>query len=665
MPENSYYDDEKERWDFKSIADHIDQDNEFLCVESGDSRTLYYYERGVWKPNGETVVESKALNMTNELLRPNNINQVIRVVKNRNRIDKENFQMKDYIIPFENGVYDLEEGEFNDHAPGYNLTYKHPVKYLDGMSDATLKSFKDFHVPTSESGEDLDVSDARDKEHKSKAEEFINSLVDTERKQSILKETVGLALMSNYPIQEAPILYGKGSNGKNMYVKMLKEMSGKWHSLDLGEFTDDQFAKAELQGSSFVFFDELGHINDPNKLKSFIGEEDMRVREMQTLGYMGKQRAIPIMAGNEIPSPPEQTDGFFRRFCIIDFPYTFTDKEDDHKDKKPKREIEEKHFNLYELSKLATQVVNDLENVLEDESYTQSYNIQQKRQVWNMKSSMVYTFLDMFVEQGERPDQSSLGSADAIIKDDLLEMCNQFINQLNGTKIRKHTLTQALRSNPDLDLSTDVRKEDEDGKQRRAYSGVKLVLPRFHQTQGLSDLETAGNILLLNFSNKFDVASVSQYAQTLEMVETDVEAKTLRYIRETDTSSLSLLRLARALDLTEGDVNKIYNSRFLNVDGKIVEGFGSPEISIDSEAFDQAVKESDIVVKDEHQLKRPKDWLNDQVSSWSKETVKDREDILDKADDKGFGRETVDDMFNQLMDEAEVYEPQPGKVQRL
>ena len=71
------------------------------------------------------------------------------------------------------------------------------------------------------------------------------------------------------------------------------------------------------------------------------------------------------------------------------------------------------------------------------------------------------------------------------------------------------------------------------------------------------------------------------------------------------------------------------------------------------------------MVKDEHQLKRPKDWLNDQVSSWSKETVKDREDILDKADDKGFDRETVDDMFDQLMDEAEVYEPQPGKVQRL
>lgn len=656
--EKEYHDGEK--WLVREIANEIENRHKFKCVENGENRTLYCYHGGVWKPNGETVVESEALSITNELLRPGNINQVVRIIKNRNRVQKENFQMQDYIIPFENGVYDLKENRFKDHDPGFNLKYMHPICYVEEFSEPQLKTFRMNHDPN------LD-DDAKkipiDKE--SRSNEFLDSLVNTERKLSILKETIGLALMTNYPIQEAPILYGKGKNGKNMYVKMLKEMSGRWHSLDLSEFTDDQFAKAEMQGSSFVFFDELGHIKDPNKLKSFIGEEDMRIREMQSLGYMGKQRAIPIMAGNDIPTPPEQTKGFFRRFCIIDFPHTFTNEDDQHKDQIPKKEIQERYFNKYDLSLLATQIVKELKPVLDQEGFTESYSSEQKRQIWNLKSSTVYTFLNLFVEQGDLPDKNPNKACDSIVKSDLLELCNSFVNELNGTKVRQHELTQAIENNPDLEKGKDVRKEGKDGKEHRAYSGLKTVIPQFQHIQGLDDLEAAHNSVLLQHSEKFEVLSAEQYIRTLEVSETKIEAKVIKFIRESNSSSLSLLRIVKGLKLSESDIQDIYDSDYLNVEGKIAEGFAAPKITIDSEALDSAIEDSDKLVEDMEGLKRPNDWLHSELDSWSSQTVVDKQELIDKALEKGFNEKSIEETIKQFERDGILYNPDPGKLQKL
>lgn len=651
-----------DHWQIREIANEIENRGQYRCVEDGQNRTLYHYQDGVWKPKGETEVESQVLELTNELLRPNNINQVIRIIKNRNRMDQEDFQMQDYIVPFRNGVYDLKTDEFKQHDPNFFLKYKHPVDYLEEYPEEYKKEFKRDFDPETDSQKDTEQVELSEK---SRANEFIDSLVDTKRKKSILKETVGLALMTNYPIQEAPLLYGKGKNGKNMYVKMLKEMSGNWHTIDLGEFTDDQFAKAEMQGSSFVFFDELGYIKDPNKLKSFIGDEDQRVREMRKLGDTGKQRAIPIMAGNDIPTPPEQNVAFFRRFCIIDFPYTFTSEDDENKDQVPKNEIQRKYFNDYTLSKLATEVVQDLTKVLKKEGFTESHTNEEKRQIWNLKSSLVYSFLNMFVEQGEKPDQSRTNQCDAVIKEDLLEMCNDFVDSVNGTKVRQHELTQAIENNPDLDTGTDARKEGEDGKEHRAYSGLKLQVPSFHHIQGLDDLRDSRNSVLLQHSSKFEVLSAKQHIRTLDIVETELIGKVIKLIRHSDQSSLSLLRIARDLSLQDSDVKEIYESDYLNIDGKIAEGFSTPEISIASETLDQAIEESDQVIKETEGLKKPYDWLKDEISSWSKQTVKNKTELIEKGKDLGFSEDAVQETLDNLVNQGVLYEPQPNQVQKL
>lgn len=649
--ELSVWDNDKESWDLREIADKIESRHEFKYISDDDTDQLFVYEEGIWKEKGESIVRKECMNLTNELLRSNNIGQVKRIIKTRNEIyiDEEGMETKDYIVPFQNGVYDIKKEEFRDFEPEDNLKWKNDIFYIDDKEKA--QKILDF---------DLDNAEG-------KIDEFLNTIVDTERKKQILRESIGLALMTNYPIDEAPILHGKGSNGKNMFVELVKKMSGNWHSINLNEATDDKFAKASLEGCGFVFFDEVGHIKDPEQLKSYTGDEDMNVRRMQTEPEMGKQTAIPLMATNELPTPPEQNDGWFRRFPIVDFPYKFTDpnKNDGHKDKRPRSEIEEEYFNEAAISLFATQLMDQMTDVLKNEGFTSSYSTDVKRHRWNMKSSIVYTFLDLYVEQGELPDQSTNTQADTVRKDKLLEMCNDFIEMANETKIRSHELTQAIKHNPDLETGTDQRVKLNDGTETRAYSGLRMVVPSFQDYQGLDQLEGSQNRLLLKHSDMFRVERLQQLIQALEIAESEVVAKTLQMLKTTDSDSINLMTLIRELKLSQSDVDEILSSNYINKSGKITDGFSLPEISIDEDTFDKAIKESDMVIEDMGELKRPKDWLIEKRSSWSHDTRLEVQELVEKGENIGFSEKEIEEGIDSLLSDGMLHEPEPGVVSKL
>jgi len=653
--------DEDKGWKLRIIADKIQDRHKFKCVEHEEEKTLYVYQNGVWKPKGETVVESECLDITEELLRSNNIKQVQRIIKHRNKIERKHFRMKDYLIPFRNGVYDIQRDEFRDHMPEDQLTFKHQLTYI--TEDMIQEAQEDEDIESLKAIYGMDAEDFE--QNKGKVDEFIDTLVDTERKKQILRETVGMSLATNYPIQEAPILYGKGSNGKNMFVKMLKRMSESWHSLDLNEATDDQFAKKEMEGSSFVFFDELGHIKNPEKLKSFIGDEDMRVRPMRDTGYMGKQRAQPILAGNDIPKAPEQNEGFFRRFCIVDFPYKFTSQDDEHKDKKPKREIIDEYLNRHALSIFASKVARDMKQVVDNEGFTESRDTKSKKQMWNMKSSAVYTFLDLFVEQGKLPEQGSKTQCDTVRKDRLLDMVNDFVDSIQGTKVRSHELTKAIESEPNLETGIDQRVDTADGSTHRAYSGLVMVIPDYRDYQTWSDLIETRDFSLLQYSDMFEDSRPYQSLQELGIAETSIEAKALRYLRNRPDGTTSLLTVIKGLDLCESDLDAIMGSEFIEASSKEGSGLRYPDLSIDQEAFDTAVKESGLATKDERKIKSLNTWLKDHIDSWSKETVKKVDEVIDSAESEGFDRDKVEDLINQLEKDGIIYEPKPGNIKKI
>lgn len=645
------WDPDKESWDLREIANKIEEQKSFKFISDDDTDQLFVFEHGIWKEKGESVVRKKCMELTNELLRRNNIGQVERIIKTRNEIyiDEEGFETRDYLVPFQNGVYDVKNQEFRDFEKKDNLTFKHDVNYVEDedlygkMMGIEVENYKD------------------------KVEEFLWTLQDTERKVQILKEAAGLSLLSNYPIDESPILFGKGSNGKNMYVELIKQMVSPWHSINLDEMTEDKFAKKELENSTFVFFDELGNVKNPNKVKQFIGNEEMRIRPMHDTGYMAKQRAFPVLAANELPKPPEQTDGFFRRFQIVEFPYQFTSQEDDgNKDKQPREQIVEEYMNEHAVSLFATEVVKMLSEVIEKEGFTESHSTEITRKKWNTRSSPIYSFLDNFVEQGELPKQGSMQQADKISKKVLLNIANEYIEAVNGTKTRQHKLSQAIENNPDLEKGNDGRIETGDGRRIRAYTGLKLTLPDTHDAQGRRDLQDSRNLISLKYWQQFTDANSFQVAQGLVIAGSDEVAKAIKYLEYVDKDKVNLLELVRELNFTESQVEKIIKSELIKKSDSDGLDFGFPDLEIDQEAFDKAVKESDVLTKESGDVKQLSRWVGDRIDDLTQEQHVYVDDyFIDPGEDKGFEEDAIEEELEVRKNSREIHNPEPGKVALL
>ena len=572
------------------------------------------------------------MDITNELIRQRNLTQIKRIIRTRNEVYQDEFNYAKNKIPFNNGVYDLENDEFRDFEKSDNFTFKFDVEYVEDPENNSV-------------------------------DEFLHTIQDTEEKVRKLKETAGLALLPHHPIDKAVVAYGQGGNGKNMFVKIVDKVLGSAaHKIDIKQLTGDKFAMGELEDKTFVFFDEFGSIGDPDKLKTLIGDDQIRVRPFGSAGYLTEQRAFPFFAANEMPQAPEQNPGFFRRWEIIDFPYRFTsDPTDGHKNKVPQQELEEKYMSPEALNAFASRAVEHLKNVLESEDFTNGQSPHETRVRWNKKSSPLFSFINNFIEQGKIPDYSTDGEADYIPKKKLLELVNDYARQLNSTPVRMHELTAAIEKSPDLELGTEGRIETQSGTEQRAYAGIKLTLPNFHNSQGSQDLLEISNQHMAEFEKYGDVKGVRS-AQMLVIVETGLHLKTLRYLQSCEDCSASLLELIRALKLTESEIDELHDCDFIDVDQNTGSDSAFPQIVFDRESFDKAVEESGELTGAMGNLKRPVDWLQDECESWSRDTEMDTQDLVEKAKAEGFGEEKVEQAIDDLIDDGILFEPKPGKV---
>lgn len=253
------------------------------------------------------------------------------------------------------------------------------------------------------------------------------------------------------------------------------------------------------------------------------------------------------------------------------------------------------------------------------------------------------------------------GTADYISKKKLLGMVNDYVDMLNGTPVRSHELKSAMQSSPELELGNEGRIQNDDGTEERAYSGIVLTLPSFHDPQGSHDLYKFSKRHL----NKFDDTESISSAQMLVILETELELEACRYLESCNEDTSSMLEVIKALDLSENQIGKILDCEYVSVDSSSGSVGRFPNLVFDREAFNDAVKDSDELVGEVGQLKRPQKWLRDKFSSWSRDTQREVEDILDEAVAEGFGRDAMEDAIDSYLDEGELFEPQPGVVKLM
>jgi len=450
---NQYFD-EDDNFMASWLAEDIKSDYTFKKLR--DSEQMYVYKKGYYQEKGEQIIEEECNKRLGDKWKSHYQNEVKEKIGTSCYIDRHDFRPPKRKINLKNGVYDLRKGELLDHSPRYYFTHKIPVNYNENADCPEI--------------------------HK-----FLNEIVETEREVKTLREIAGFLLLPDYAISKAFMLIGKGSNGKSLYLDLLKELVGarNYTNKSLQELEEQRFATHQLYGNLACFDDDLpsDKLKRTNRLKKLTGGSDIGAEVKYGDSYDFKNFAKLVYACNELPRTADDSDGFYRRWILVEFPYKFTDNSnDEHKDAEPRLEKMQKLTQQEELEGFLWWAIEAVKDVLNNNEFTYAPTSDEARKKWRKYSKPLVRFVEKFVEQGttlsEANQEHESGNLepymfDYVRKDFFAEIVGDYCEAHSQSRPSKKAIKKAL-DNSNIQYGNSRTSHEPDKKQVPIYSGLKL-----------------------------------------------------------------------------------------------------------------------------------------------------------------------------------------------
>lgn len=218
-----------------------------------------------------------------------------------------------------------------------------------------------------------------------------------EDKVDWLIEAIAYSMLPSNPFELGFILKGKGSNGKSSYCKLVKRIigEGNYTASNLRNLTESNFGTAQLYKKLVCFLAETdGHkIEKTSVLKAITGNDPIPAEFKNKPNFTFVNYATLFIMTNTVPQTTDKTDGWYRRWLIIDFPKQFTEAKDIFAD------IPTEEYNA-----LANDCVKRLKVILKNGKLTNEPSIKEKAKIYEKESNpLIYYFNDNY-EMTENPD---------------------------------------------------------------------------------------------------------------------------------------------------------------------------------------------------------------------------------------------------------------------
>ena len=240
---------------------------------------------------------------------------VMKEVKEVFQIQNEGFARevnKANLLPFTNGVLDLDTYEFREGKPE------------DKMTKSTHVEYKEY-VESNERCNEL--------------HHFFVNIMPNESVRSFLLKVSALAMTRETKHQLFTVLTGCGANGKSIYMDLMSAMLGDFAVTAPVDMLTGKREASHACNESLVALDgaRMAAFNEPS-VSGVIQADTMKVLaggrdKISARGLHEKQRTfIPVfkmfLACNVIPRMSEDTLAVWRRVKVINFPMKFCDDPD-------------------------------------------------------------------------------------------------------------------------------------------------------------------------------------------------------------------------------------------------------------------------------------------------------------------------------------------------
>lgn len=349
--------------------------------------------------------------------------EILEALRQRGRLNRPKEPKTDW-IQFGDMIVDVKTKEQFKATPKYHFTCPIPHKLGDSEDTPTMdRLFNEWVV-----GGDQD-------------ETFIQTLY----------EIIAYSTLRRQFLQRLFAFNGSGSNGKGCFLKLLTNFLGTDNisSTEMKVLTQNNFASSVLYNKQAVIMGEVDvyDMKNTNLLKALTGEDKLRFEFKGKDSFSAESFCTCFIATNSLPITPDNSDGFYRRWQLVDFPNQFETGRD------VVGEIPAIEYN--NLAKKCVRIAGELYQTMK---FTNEGNIIDRKKKYEARSNPVKHFLENYCEDAPNEDLK------------FSEFCNIFFKYLTKNKQRlmnKKLVAKALRNEGYVMTTKNVEKVD--GTKTKAF----------------------------------------------------------------------------------------------------------------------------------------------------------------------------------------------------
>ncbi len=359
------------------MCDYILSKNYIYTTKNDNKSEMWIYNNGIYEPHGKSEVKKIMNDILGKWVNAYHYNQVIFKIEARTMIDTNSFFGNNYInlIPLENGLLNIFTKELHPFEPNKIFFNKLPVTYN----------------PDAECNE---------------IDKFLSEVLSHESDKEVFYEMGGFCLLKEYKFEKAFMLVGDGRNGKDKSLELIKRTLGLNNccSVPLSSLIPDSFIISEFFGKMANIAGDIGNedLKDTSMFKSLTGRSLVSGQRKFLPPVTFINYAKFIFACNDLPFAYDNSRGFWDRWILLEYPYTFVPKEevDESPNYKLRDEnIIEKITTPNELSGLLNKFLDGLNKLILNKKFSSTKGTDEIKNLWIRKSNSVMAFcLDMIKE---------------------------------------------------------------------------------------------------------------------------------------------------------------------------------------------------------------------------------------------------------------------------
>lgn len=332
---------------------------------------VWIYKDGIYVPQGKSEIKEYLREFMGKFYSQFVFGLVMNKLEPDTFIDIDKFFNQNYIeeIPVLNGILNINTRELKPFNPNKIFFSKIPVEYIPGIDCPMI-------------------------------DKFLSDTLSNQEDRLVFYELGGFILLKEYKYEKAFIFVGDGRNGKDKSIELLKRTFGLDNccSVPLSSLIPDSFVISEFFGKMLNVAGEVNNqdLKDTSMFKALTGRSIVSGQRKYLRPITFQNYAKFVFACNELPMVYDNSKGFWSRWVVLEYPYTFLpEKEMDKSKEKTKLrdpDIIEKITTPNELTGLLNKFLGGLDRLKIQKDFSTTRGSEEIKNLWIRKSNSFMAF---------------------------------------------------------------------------------------------------------------------------------------------------------------------------------------------------------------------------------------------------------------------------------